>query len=244
MNSPEIVATDWQNVQRLADGVIKPMNVPGEPQNVSGAVISAFEEVDRGQFVLSGKRPAAKYVYGDEVIPLTEGSAISQPHLMAQMITLLGLEGHERVLELGTATGYQAALLSRIAASVDTIEINPALARQARANLKRLNITNVTAHEGDGAKGLKEAGCFDAIIVTAHIKEIPPALIGQLAVGGRLVAPVGTEYRDATLVRFTKAPSGKMIGTVHGGCYFVPCLSKERGGWTLEKWEEARQRQV
>lgn len=211
------------------------------PSGVSGVVVSAFEEVDRAQFTPRALRDRA---YTDAIIDLSDDSTISQPSLVARMLDLLGLGGHERVLEIGSATGYQAALLSRLAARVDTIEADPLLAYSAFYNLNRLRYLNVTVHEGDGAKGLGSRSPFDAIIVTAALKSIPKTLIDQLAVGGCLIAPLGEVPEDCNLVALTKTSPTETSLEDHGWCTFVPLFSQEEGGWTkgaLKKAREARE---
>jgi protein-L-isoaspartate(D-aspartate) O-methyltransferase len=162
-------------------------------------VLKAMSEVPRHLFV-----PAvlADEAYGDYPLPIGEGQTISQPYIVALMTECLALKGGERVLEVGTGSGYQAAVLARIAASVDTIEIHSTLARQAGSTLERLGFTNVRVRAGDGFFGWPEDAPFDAIIVTAAAPEVPPALFAQLAEGGRLVIPIGDvqTYQRLTVV--------------------------------------------
>ncbi|HET7528764.1 MAG TPA: protein-L-isoaspartate(D-aspartate) O-methyltransferase [Candidatus Saccharimonadales bacterium] len=207
------------------------------PAGVSAPVVSAFEEVDRAEFMLRASRDQA---YSDTIISLAEGSTISQPSLVAKMIDLLHLEGTERVLEIGTATGYQAALLSRLTESVDTVEISPQLVYWARSNLKRLHYPNVTVHQGDGLQGVAGRAPFDAIIVTAGLKEMPRTLFDQLAVGGRMVAPVGELPEDCQMKVFTKLSDTEFKNDDMGQCAFVPLYSPESGGWTKEGLQQAR----
>jgi protein-L-isoaspartate(D-aspartate) O-methyltransferase len=204
---------------------------------VSASVVSAFEEVDRAQFMSRASRDKA---YSDQIIDLEEGSTISQPSLVAQMIELLKLEGREKILEVGTATGYQAALLSRLALQVDTVEISPHLAYWAKSNLKRLHYPNVTVHQGDGLRGVPEGAPFDAIMVTAGLKSMPSTLFDQLALGGRLVAPVGVLPEETQLKVFTKISDTEFETSDVGACRFVPLYSPEIGGWTAESLQEAR----
>ena len=208
------------------------------PTGVSGAVIAAFEEVDRAEFVPRAFRDTA---YTDQIIRVSEGSTISQPSFVARMINLLELAGHEKILEIGTATGYQAALLSRLAGEVDTVETDPRLVYWANSNLERLHYPNVTVHHGDGAKGIESRAPFDGIIVTAGLRDTPQALLNQLAVGGRLVAPVGKLPEDCRLVVLTKTSATETSCEDHGWCEFVPLFSREDGGWTSEVLEEARE---
>lgn len=209
------------------------------PTGVSEAVVSAFEEVDRAQFMYRASRDKA---YIDKIIDISKEATISQPSLVALMLDLLHLEGHEKVLELGTATGYQAALLSRLAGHVDTIEIDSRLAYWAESNLKRLHYPNVTVHTGDGARGLEQRAPFDAIIITAGLREVPPPLIDQLVIGGRIIAPIGELPENSRLVVLTKISESEVKKEDHGYCGFVPLYSSEEGGWTTETLNEIRQK--
>ena len=152
-------------------------------------VCKAFGKVDRKLFVPSA---FADYAYSDSAIPLNNDSSISQPSLVAQMIDLLQLTGREHVLEIGTASGYSAAILSLCCRQVHTIEINSKLAKSAQKRLKDLGFNNITVHTGDGSLGLASKAPFDGIIVTAAVREIPKALIVQLKNGGKIVIPVET----------------------------------------------------
>src|SRR5678816_3237292 len=125
--------------------------------------------------------------YADSPLPIGEGQTISQPYIVAYMTEQLGLKGGERVLEVGTGSGYQAAILGELAGEVYTIEIVPALARRAAADLKRLGYGNVVVREGDGYRGWPEKAPFDAVVVTAAPPQVPATLIEQLKPGGRLV---------------------------------------------------------
>ncbi len=154
---------------------------------IHGLVNRAFKKVDRKLFV---PKQYAGVAYSDTPIPLGGGSFISQPSLVAEMIELLELTGKEHVLEIGTASGYSTAILSYCCRKEDTIEINPRLAKTAKVRLKALGYKNITVHAGNGTFGLPAKAPFDAIIVTAAAKEIPNALVEQLAVGGRIVIPV------------------------------------------------------
>jgi protein-L-isoaspartate(D-aspartate) O-methyltransferase len=157
------------------------------------AVLAAMRRVPRHEFVPEAARPAA---YADRPLPLGEEQTISQPYIVALMTELAAVGPGARVLEVGTGSGYQAAVLAALGAEVYTIEIVPSLARSARATLGRLGYTNVHAREGDGYRGWPDAAPFDAIVVTAAPPEVPPALLAQLAPGGRLVIPVGTAQQE------------------------------------------------
>lgn len=154
----------------------------------SPRVLDAMREVPRHLFVPESERG---HVYDGAQVPFAPGKKLSHAYLSARMIELLELDGHERVLEIGTGSGYDAALLSRLAREVFTVEIDPAIARLAEGNLRRLGYTNVTVHTGDGYRGFPEHAPYDAILLTTAPREIPEPLFEQLKAGGRLVAAVG-----------------------------------------------------
>ena len=151
-------------------------------------VLEAVAAVPRAAFV---SRSARRHVDEDRPIPIGEQQTTSQPSLIASMLASLHLDGHERVLEVGTGTGYEAALLSHLAAEVHTVERYASLAQQARENLAEVGCTNVHVHVGDGTQGWPAAAPFEAIIVAAATSQVPQPLVDQLADGGRLLAPVG-----------------------------------------------------
>jgi len=163
------------------------------------AVLRAMAEVPRHLFVLPGHIDQA---YEDYPLPITEGQTISQPYIVALMTECLALDKDDKVLEVGTGSGYQAAVLSRIIASVFTIEIHEELARRAAEILERLGYGNVRVRAGDGFFGWPEEAPFDGVIVTCAVPEVPPALFAQLAEGGRLVIPLGDvhSYQRLTVV--------------------------------------------
>jgi protein-L-isoaspartate(D-aspartate) O-methyltransferase len=151
-------------------------------------VLQAMRSVPRHEFLPEDMRAAA---YRDSPLPIGFDQTISQPYIVALMTEALGLEGGEKVLEVGTGSGYQAAVLDEIAGSVFTIEIVPELAERAQATLARLGYTDVRVRAGDGYRGWPEEAPFDAIVVTAAPDHVPQPLLDQLRVGGRLVLPVG-----------------------------------------------------
>jgi len=168
---------------------------------VDDFVYQAFKAVDRKSFT---PPRAIKNAYVDAVIPLEqEGSTMSQPTLVAEMTQLLGLTGKENVLEIGTGSGYSAAILAKCAEQVTTIEINPQLADKAKERLNRLDFRNVSVQTSDGHLGFSQKAPFDAIVVTAATKKVPKALIEQLKVGGRIIIPIGSETSQV-LKRITK----------------------------------------
>ncbi len=164
-------------------------------------VIDAMLKVERHKFVPEQYRDEA---YNDYPLPIGKGQTISQPYIVALMTELLKLKGNEKVLEIGTGSGYQAAILSLLAKEVYTIDIICELAETARKRLKKLGYKNVKVFCGDGYKGLKEYAPFDAIIVTCAPPYVPPPLIKQLKVGGRMVIPVGEDYQELKLIIKTK----------------------------------------
>jgi protein-L-isoaspartate(D-aspartate) O-methyltransferase len=169
----------------------------------SPLVLEALRTVPRHEFV----PPAARHdAYGDHPLPIGHGQTISQPYIVAFMTDALSLSGREKVLEVGTGSGYQAAVLSQAASAVYSIEIVAPLADEARERMARLGYRNVFVRAGDGYKGWPEAAPFDAIIVTAAAPKIPEPLKAQLKDGGRLVIPVGD--RNQELVVLTRRGDG------------------------------------
>ncbi len=187
-------------------------------------VLEALLAVPRHDFV------PADYVsiaYADQPLPIGEGQTISQPFMVAAMTEALELTGTERVLEVGTGSGYQAAVLSLLAAEVYTVESHASLALAARQRLERLGYSNVHIHVGDGTLGLPSAAPFDAIVVSAAAPRVPPPLLEQLAEGGRLVIPVGpADHQELFQVRKT---GGQTTSLFLHDCRFVPLVG--RHGW-------------
>lgn len=180
-------------------------------------VLRAMRRVPRHEFVPPEQR---RHAYEDRPLPIGLDQTISQPYIVALMSAALGLEGGETVLEIGTGSGYQTAILSELAARVYTIEILPELAANADSVLGRLGCTNVTVRTGDGYAGWPEAAPFAAILVTAAPPHVPQPLLSQLAVGGRLVLPVGAgEAQD--LVRIVRTETGYERTTL-AAVRFVP----------------------
>ncbi len=188
------------------------------------AVLRAMGKVPRHRFV----RPSLESLaYTDQPLPIEEGQTISQPYIVALMTELLELKGGEKVLEVGTGSGYQAAVLAEIVNEVYTIEILPGLAASAAARLRQLGYVRVQVRAGDGYLGWPEAQPFDAIIVTAGATHIPRPLIQQLAEGGRLVIPVGSssDRQDLILGRKTE---GQFVTRVIAPVRFVPLVEPRR----------------
>ena len=162
------------------------------------AVLAAMAKVPRHLFVPEGLRRRA---YADEPLPIGEGQTISQPFIVAYMTEALALRGGEKVLEVGTGSGYQTAVLAEIAGTVWTVEIVEKLALRARGALDALGYSNVRYRIGDGSAGWAEEAPFEAIMVTAAAARRPEYLEDQLAVGGRMIVPVGTDSQELVLVR-------------------------------------------
>lgn len=203
---------DMVEKQIIARGVSDPL------------VIQAMTQVPRHLFVSEALVDSA---YGDFPLPIGEGQTISQPFIIAEMTQSLTLTGQERVLEIGTGSGYQAAVLSRIVYRVYTIERNNTLYLRARKLFDRLKYHNIVTRYSDGTTGWKAESPFDAIIVTAGGNRIPEPLVNQLIEGGRLVIPVGGLHSQE-LLRIEKTSTG--IKTVNlGGCRFVKLIGEH--GW-------------
>jgi len=188
------------------------------------AVLEAMLAVPRHKFVPARFRADA---YADKPLSIGEGQTISQPYMVAAMTEALELSASQRVLEIGTGSGYQAAVLSLIAREVITVEKHAALALAAQQRLAGLGYTNIVVHTGDGSVGFAEAAPYDAILVTAAAPAIPPLLAGQLREGGRLVIPVGSqENQELFLVR---KEGGEIQSRVLFDCRFVPLRGQH--GW-------------
>jgi protein-L-isoaspartate(D-aspartate) O-methyltransferase len=193
-----------------------------ESRGIGGAeLLRVLRATPRHLFVPVANRPMA---YDDHPVPIGYAATISQLYIVALMTDLLAPRKTDRVLEIGTGSGYQAAILSQLAQQVYTIEIVPELAKSAQGILSDLGYRNVTVRQGDGYKGWPEQAPFDGIMLTAAPPEVPQALIGQLANGGRLVAPVGLGW-DQELVLIEKDANGRLQRRSAGGVVFVPMKS-------------------
>lgn len=196
----------------------------------SARVLEAMRRVPRHEFVPADMQESA---YEDRPLPIGEGQTISQPYMVASMTAALELEGAERVLEIGTGSGYQAAVLSCLAAEVFTIEVRAPLASAARERLERLGFANVHVHCGDGSLGLEECAPFDAILVSAAAPTVPAPLLDQLAEGGRLAIPVGWEEHQE--FRILHKAAGQITSRAVEECRFVPLIG--RHGWREHSFE-------
>jgi len=190
-------------------------------------LLDAMRLVPREVFVEAGR---AELAYEDGPLPIGEGQTISQPFVVALMIEAAEVKAGERVLEVGAGSGYAAAVLSRIAGHVHAIERRAALAKVAGENLRKLGYDNIELRVGDGTKGWPEAAPFDAILVAAGAPSVPQALKAQLAVGGRMVIPVGNAHREQTLLKIVRRSETDYDEEDLGPVMFVPLIGEQ--GWS------------
>jgi protein-L-isoaspartate(D-aspartate) O-methyltransferase len=211
--------------KKMVDSQIRSRGVRDE------RVLRAMEKIPRHLFIDEGLIGQA---YNDNPLPIGEKQTISQPYIVALMTEALELKGREKVLELGTGSGYQAAILAELADRVFTIERIASLAQKARKLLESLNYYNVVIRVGDGTYGWREESPFDAIAVSAGSPSIPRMLVEQLAIGGRLVIPVGGRYSQSLikLTRLSENPDDVKKEDL-GGCRFVSLIGEH--GWKVEQ---------
>ena len=188
-------------------------------------VLEVMNTVPRHLFVPDALRAQA---YKDNALPLSVGQTISQPYIVARMTELLELKGKERVLEIGSGSGYQTAVLALLCRKVYAIERIPSIAAEAKARLMALGYRNISYRVGDGTLGWGVYAPFDAILVAAGGPEIPKPLVEQLEIGGRLVIPIGQEQKSQTLVRVIRTERGFTTEEC-GPCAFVPLIGEH--GW-------------
>ena len=189
-------------------------------------VLEAMNRVPRHLFVPEAIQSQA---YKDNALPIAAGQTISQPYIVARMSELLELKGRERVLEIGSGSGYQTAVLALIARKVFAVERIPELSAAAKDKLLWLGYRNISFRTADGTEGWESYAPFDAILVAAGGPEIPEPLIEQLVVGGRMVIPIGREQKSQTLVRVTRGEKGYKTENC-GPCAFVPLIGEH--GWS------------
>jgi protein-L-isoaspartate(D-aspartate) O-methyltransferase len=182
-------------------------------------VLAAMIRVPRHEFIAEAFRSQA---YADHPSPIGEGQTISQPYIVALMLEALALAPNDKVLEIGTGSGYVTALLAELTAQVVSIERHAVLADEAKAVLDRLGYANVKVIAGDGTLGYEASAPYDAIIVSAAAAEVPPALLAQLAEGGRMIIPVGAS--DAQQLQMIRMSNGKAKTTWRETCRFVPLV--------------------
>ena len=185
-------------------------------------VLAAMARVPREMFVDSGQWPSA---YEDRPLPIGHGQTISQPLIVAIMTAALDLQGPEKVLEVGTGSGYQAAILGELARRVVIVERHAALARQAAQTLHRLGYRNIEVHLAGDTLGWPSEAPYDAMVVSAGAPRVPQALVDQLAVGGRLIVPVGSRY-EQNLIRVVKRESDTVMEDL-GPCRWVPLIGED-----------------
>jgi len=190
--------------------------------------LDAMRAVPRHLFVPEALQGRA---YGDHALPIAANQTISQPYIVARMTELLEADRHSRVLEIGAGSGYQTAVLARVAGQVYAIERIADLAREAQARIRSLGIYNATVKCFDGTLGWSAHGPYDAILVAAGSPEVPEPLLAQLKVGGRLVLPVGATREAQQLIRVVRTEEGYQTEE-HGPCAFVPLIG--RYGWNNE----------
>jgi len=186
---------------------------------VSDAVMASMKKVQRHKFVPQSQR---RFAYENRPLPIGYSQTISQPYIVALMTELIKPDSDDVVLEVGTGSGYQAAVLAELVDHVYSIEIIAALATRARQDLERLGYNNITTKLGDGYYGWEEHGPFDAIVVTAAASHVPPPLIEQLKPGGMMVIPVGGRFLTQTLLLLEKTENGEVITRQYGAVRFVP----------------------
>jgi protein-L-isoaspartate(D-aspartate) O-methyltransferase len=212
--------TNGQDFQALRERMVETQIRARDVRNE--AVLQAMSRVPRHLFVPDDVRP---FAYDDRPLPIGRGQTISQPYIVAYMTEALQLAPAHTVLEIGTGSGYQAAILADIVKQVYSIEIVPDLAESARRALAQAGVRNVEVRTGNGYLGWPDHAPFDRIIVTAAPPEIPQALVDQLAVGGIMVVPVGTDYQEMVII--TKTPDGvTQKRTIE--VRFVPMVNKPR----------------
>lgn len=207
-----------QLVEKINSGVHISSNFL-EKDRLDAKVLEAIRNVPRHEYVPPKQR---RWAYKDRPLPIGYGQTISQPTIVAIMTDLLQLEKTDRVLEIGTGSGYQAAVLAELVDSVYSIEIVEELAKRAAVDLERTGYTHINTRRGDGYYGWKTAAPFDAIIVTAAASHIPPPLIKQLKVGGRMIIPVGGRFMVQHLVLVTRETADKVITRQVLPVRFVP----------------------
>lgn len=190
------------------------------------AVLKAMRKVQREEFV---DKHIVERAYGDHPLPIAEGQTISQPYIVAYMTEALELSTTDRVLEIGTGSGYAAAVLSRIVDTVYTIERLSGLANSAKQRLEQLGYTNINIHIGDGTLGWPEHAPYDAIVVTAGAPKVPQPLLEQLSVGGRLVIPVGRSCDTQELIRVRRIVDHDYRSEDLCAVRFVPLIGE--AGW-------------
>lgn len=212
-----------QQLVKIIEADVRSTSSYLDTDKLASGVLKAIGTVPRHEFVPEDEK---SYAYENRPLPIGRGQTISQPYIVAIMTDLLKVDPSSKVLELGTGSGYQAAILSGLVNKVYTIEIIEILGKQAKERLKRLGYDNVNVKIGDGYYGWEEHGPFDAIVVTAAGSHIPPPLIKQLKTGGRMVIPVGSHFMTQQLLLVTKDEDEKITTRQILPVRFVPLTGK------------------
>ena len=212
-----------QNLVDIIEQDVRDTSLYLDKEALDPRVMAAMGRVPRHEFVPAIQRPKA---YTNRPLPIGHGQTISQPYIVALMSDLIKPQADDRVLELGTGSGYQAAILGELTGQVYSIEIIDALGKQAAERLSRLGYDNVTTRIGDGYYGWEEHAPFDAIVVTAAASHVPPPLVAQLKPGGRMIIPVGSRFLTQQLVLIEKEPGGQLITRQILPVKFVPLTGK------------------
>ncbi|MEN8206307.1 MAG: protein-L-isoaspartate(D-aspartate) O-methyltransferase [Pseudomonadota bacterium] len=208
-----------QNLVDIIEQDVRDTSLYLDKKALDPRVMSALGKVPRHEFVPAEQR---KNAYRNRPLPIGYGQTISQPYIVALMTDLIKPQADDRVLELGTGSGYQAAILAELTGQVYSIEIIEALGKQAAERLSQRGYDNVTLRIGDGYYGWEEYAPFDAIVVTAAASHVPPPLVAQLKPGGRMVIPVGSRFLTQQLVLIEKDPDGQVITRQILPVKFVP----------------------
>jgi protein-L-isoaspartate(D-aspartate) O-methyltransferase len=214
--------TAWQahaaDRRRLAERIARHTGID-DPR-----LLEAFRRVPRHRFVPEFMR---EHAHEDRALPIGEDQTISQPSMIALMFDALELQPEHRVLEVGAGSGYAAALLGELVSQVDAIEVRPNLCQRAGQTLQELGVTNVRVHCRNGAFGLPEHAPYDRILVSAGAQRVPPALVAELAPGGRIAIPVGNELEQHLMMG--QRTDGEIEWTTRTPCIFVPLVGNEAG---------------
>jgi len=222
------VILDWLRTLNPADASQERLRMVQQQLRARGLrderVLAAMAKVPREEFAPAQNLASA---YGDYPLPIDAGQTVSQPYIVASMVEALEITPDDRVLEVGTGTGYEAAVLGELAGEVWTIERIPALAQQAQHILSRLGYHNVHVIEGDGSLGLPQHAPFSKILVAAAAPAVPQSLVDQLAEGGRLVLPIGDRVDQQ--IQLIRKVNGQPVTTPRELCRFVPLVGQE--GW-------------
>ena len=208
-----------QQLVKVIEADVRATSLYLDKQSLDPRVLQALAKVPRHEFVPEEER---RFAYANRPLPIGFGQTISQPYIVAVMTDLLKPAADSKVLEVGTGSGYQAAVLAELVNKVYSIEIIESLAQQAKARLTQLGYTNIYTRMGDGYYGWEEAAPFDAIVVTAAASHVPPPLIKQLKVGGRMIIPVGSRFMTQELLLVSKHADGSITTRQILPVRFVP----------------------